>query len=257
MMSDAAARGDPLLRVERVSKAFEGVDAVDDVSFAVAPGEILALIGPNGAGKSTCFNMINGQLVPDRGSILLAGERIDGLPPRSIARRRVSRTFQTAATFASMSVRENVQVALIAHAGKQWNLRARADRQFGAQADALLARFSIGALAQRACGTLAYGDLKRVEIAIALSTTPRLLLMDEPTAGTAPAERSSLMRDVVAAVRAQGIATVFTEHDVDVVFAHADRVIVLDRGRIIAEGPPAAIRADKRVQQVYLGIEER
>jgi len=256
-MSDAAATRDTVLRVEHLSKAFDGVRAVDDVSFSVAAGEILALMGPNGAGKSTCFNLINGQLVPDRGEIRLAGERIDGLPPRSIARRRVARTFQTAATFASMSVRENVQLALIAHADKQWSMRARADHQFNAQADALLAQFSIAALAGRACGTLAYGDLKRVEIAIALSTTPRLLLMDEPTAGTAPAERDTMMRDVVAMVRAQGIATVFTEHDVDVVFAHADRIIVLDYGRIIADGPPAAIRADNRVREVYLGVDAR
>jgi branched-chain amino acid transport system ATP-binding protein len=242
-----------LLEVRNLRKAFGGVVAVNDVSFDVAPGELVALIGPNGAGKTTCFNLINGQLAPDAGSILLAGKTIAGLPAQRIAALGVGRTFQTAAIFASMTVRENVQLALIAHAGEQWQLTTRASASHLEAADALLARVGATALADRTCATLAYGDLKRVELAVALASSPRLLLMDEPTAGTAPGDRAQLMRLTAALVRSDGMAALFTEHDMDVVFAHADRVIVLDRGAIIAQGLPAEVRADPRARAAYFG----
>jgi branched-chain amino acid transport system ATP-binding protein len=247
----------PLLAVQHLRKAFGGVVAVDDVSFAVAAGEMVALIGPNGAGKTTCFNLINGQLSPDAGEVRLAGKRIDGMPPRRIAAMQVGRTFQTAAVFASMTVRENVQVALIAAAGEQWGVVSQATHAHAAAADALLARVGADALAARTCATLAYGDLKRIEIAIALATAPRLLLMDEPTAGTAASDRAELMRLTAGIVHAGNIAALFTEHDMDVVFGYADRVIVLDRGRIIAQGNPASVRTDARVREIYFGVETR
>jgi len=242
-----------LLEVRNLRKAFGGVVAVSDVSFAVAPGELVALIGPNGAGKTTCFNLINGQLVPDAGSIRLAGTSIAGLPAQRIAALGVGRTFQTAAIFASMTVRENVQLALIAHGGEQWRLTTRASAAHVDQADVLLARVGASALAANTCATLAYGDLKRVELAVALAASPRLLLMDEPTAGTAPGDRAQLMRLTASLVRTNGMAALFTEHDMDVVFAHADRVIVLDRGVVIAQGLPAEVRADPRAQAAYFG----
>ena len=245
----------PLLAVGHLRKAFDGVVAVDDVSFDVAAGEMVALIGPNGAGKTTCFNLINGQLKPDAGEVRLAGERIDGLPSRRIATLRVGRTFQTAAVFASMTVRENVQLALLAAEGKQWGMTSLASRARAGDAEALLERVGAGNLGARTCATLAYGDLKRVEIAIALATTPRLLLMDEPTAGTSAADRAELMQLTAAIIHGSGIATLFTEHDMDVVFGYADRVIVLDRGRIIAQGAPAAVRADPGVREVYFGVD--
>jgi branched-chain amino acid transport system ATP-binding protein len=247
----------PLLAVEHLRKVFGGVVAVDDVSFAVATGEMVALIGPNGAGKTTCFNLINGQLSPDAGEVRLGGERIDGLPPRRIAARRVGRTFQTAAVFASMTVRENVQLALIAAAGEQWRMTSLATRARAAEADALLERAGAGALAARTCATLAYGDLKRVEIAIALAAAPRLLLMDEPTAGTSSRDRAQLMSLTATLVHAGNLAALFTEHDMDVVFGYADRVIVLDDGRVIAQGSPAAVRADPLVRHVYFGLDAR
>jgi branched-chain amino acid transport system ATP-binding protein len=242
-----------LLEVRNLRRVFGGVVAVDDVSFAVSPGELVALIGPNGAGKTTCFNLINGQLVPDSGSIRLAGTSIAGLPAQRIAALGVGRTFQTAAVFASMSVRENVQLALIAHGGEQWRLTKRAGVAHFAQAEALLGRVGASALADNNCATLAYGDLKRVELAVALASSPRLLLMDEPTAGTAPGDRAHLMRLIASLVRTDGMAALFTEHDMDVVFAHADRVLVLDRGVIIAQGLPAEVRADPRAQAAYFG----
>jgi branched-chain amino acid transport system ATP-binding protein len=248
----------PLLRIEHVSKAFDGIQALDDVSFTVGAGELVALIGPNGAGKTTCFNIINGQLDADAGSVWLGAERIDRLPPQRIATAGVGRTFQTAATFASMSARENVQLALLAGAGKYGTLKRRLDTAQRSEADALLTRVGAGSLAERVCASLSYADVKRVELAIALGSrkgAPRLLLMDEPTAGTAPRDRASVMELVSTLVRDSGVATLFTEHDVDVVFRFAARVIVLDRGRIIADGSPTSVRSDPRVQAVYLGTE--
>jgi branched-chain amino acid transport system ATP-binding protein len=242
-----------VLAVERLAKSFDGVEAVRDVSFSVAAGEIVAMIGPNGAGKTTCFNLVNGQLAPDDGNVTLLGARIDGLPPRAIARAGVGRTFQIAATFASMTVRENVQMALLAHADAQRGIGARAaDLRIG-EADALLERVGVAALADQGCATLAYGDGKRVELALALANAPRLLLMDEPTAGMPMRARSGLMQLAVDLARRDSTAVLFTEHDMDVVFGYADRVIVLDRGSVIAEGPPDAVRTDARVRAVYLG----
>jgi branched-chain amino acid transport system ATP-binding protein len=247
---------DAVLIVEGMSKSFGGIDAVRDVSFAVAAGELVALIGPNGAGKTTCFNLIDGQLVPDAGTVTLAGMQIDGLPPRTIARLGVGRTFQVAATFASMTVRENVQLALLSHGSAHYGITARATDCVRAEADALLERVRMAPLADQGCATLAYGDAKRVELALALAGKPRLLLMDEPTAGMSPRSRGRLMQLAADVARAGGIAVLFTEHDMDVVFGHADRVIVLDRGRIIAEGTPAEIRGNANVQAVYLGTDE-
>jgi branched-chain amino acid transport system ATP-binding protein len=244
---------DAVLIVDGMSKSFGGIDAVRDVSFNVAAGELVALIGPNGAGKTTCFNLVNGQLAPDAGIVTLSGTRIDRLPPRVIARMGVGRTFQVAATFASMTVRENAQLALLAHSGAAGGVTARAADCMRAEADALLERVRMSKFADQGCATLAYGDAKRVELALALAGKPRLLLMDEPTAGMSPRSRARLMQLVSDLARAERIAVLFTEHDMDVVFGHADRIIVLDRGRVIAEGTPAAIRANAEVQAVYLG----
>ncbi len=244
-----------VLEVSGLAKAFGGVHAVRGVDFAVSKGELLAMIGPNGAGKSTCFNMLNGQLRPDTGSVMLAGRSLVGLAPHAIWRLGVGRTFQITATFGSMTVRENVQTALLSfHRGLSGFWR-QAAAQYRDEATALLERAGIAELAERPCGILAYGDLKRVELAVALANRPRLLLMDEPTAGMAPAERLALMELTARLARADGIAVLFTEHDMDVVFAHADRVIVLDRGAVIASGNPVAVRADAKVRQVYLGAD--
>jgi branched-chain amino acid transport system ATP-binding protein len=241
------------LEVEALQKSFGGVQAVRGVSFTVQPGEMLALIGPNGAGKSTCFNMPNGQLRPDAGRVRLGGMDITGLAPRRVWRLGVGRTFQITATFGSMTVLENVQMALLSHhrrLGQLWTPVSRMDR---APAEVLLARLGMAEQAARPCGILAYGDLKRVELAIALANDPKLLLMDEPTAGMAPQERVGLMALTAGIARERDIAVLFTEHDMDVVFGHADRILVLDRGALIAEGAPAEVRANPRVREVYLG----
>jgi branched-chain amino acid transport system ATP-binding protein len=226
------------------------------VSFSVEAGRMLALIGPNGAGKTTCFNMLNGQLAPDRGEVLLGGRAITGLKPRAVWRLGVGRTFQITATFTSMTVRENVQTALISHVGEVWRPFGRTADRHRAEADRLLGQVGMIEQAERACGVLAYGDLKRVELAVALANRPKLLLMDEPTAGMAPRERVALMALTARLAAEGGIAVLFTEHDMDVVFAHADTVLVLDRGRLIAEGAPDEVRRDAGVRAVYLGSGE-
>ena len=243
----------PLLEVKGLSKSFGGVRAVHEVSFEVRAGELMALIGPNGAGKSTCFNMLNGQLAPDRGEVRLDGRRLAGLKPREVWRLGVGRTFQITATFASMTVRENVQMALLSHHRMLANGWRVAAEQFVAEADQLLERVGMQAQAERSCAVLAYGDLKRLELAIALANRPKLLLMDEPTAGMGPRERLELMALTATLVREAGVAVLFTEHDMDVVFRHADRMMVLNRGVLIAQGSPADVRANPEVQRVYLG----
>jgi branched-chain amino acid transport system ATP-binding protein len=242
-----------LLEVTGLCKAFGGVQAVDQVSFALDRGELLALIGPNGAGKSTCFNMLNGQLRPDRGSIRLEGQEIAGRPPREVWKRGVGRTFQVAATYGSMTVCENVQMVLLSRARRLYAMWLPAARLYRDEALHLLQQVGMTDQAQRPCSLLAYGDVKRVELAMALAHDPRLLLMDEPTAGMAPRERSELMALTAQLVHGRNMGVLFTEHSMDVVFAHATRMIVLSRGRIIAEGTPDAVREDPEVQAVYLG----
>jgi branched-chain amino acid transport system ATP-binding protein len=242
-----------VLSVENLDKSYGGVHAVRGVSFSVAAGEMLALIGPNGAGKSTCFNMLNGQIRPDRGRVALLGRDITGMKPREVWRLGVGRTFQITATFGSMTVRENVQMALLSHHQGLFDLWRPAASRHLAEATALLERVGMAAQLDRPCGVLAYGDLKRVELAIALANAPKLLLMDEPTAGMAPGERIALMELTARIAKQSGIAVLFTEHDMDVVFAHADRLMVLNRGQLIAEGTPAEIRAHPQVREVYLG----
>ena len=175
------------------------------------------------------------------------------MPAHRIWRLGVGRTFQVTATFASMSVRENVQMALISHRRRLRAWSGRAGRLYAEEADALLGQVGMADQAERQCAVLAYGDLKRLELAKALANAPALLLLDEPTAGVAGGERQALMAAIAGIVRERGISVLFTEHDMDVVFGHAERIIVLHRGRIVAEGTPDAVRADPRVREIYLG----
>lgn len=242
-----------LLEAHGLKKDYGGVQAVAGMSFRVAAGEIVALIGPNGAGKSTCFNLLNGQVRPDAGRVMLDGVDITGWPPYRVWRQGVGRSFQVAATFASMTVRENVQLALITHHRMVWRFWGRARTLWVVEAEALLTQVGLRDQASVACATLAYGDVKRLELALALANAPRLLLMDEPTAGMAAGDRLGLMDLVRRITRERGCAVLFTEHDMGVVFQVADRILVMDRGALIAEGDAAAVRADGRVRTAYLG----
>jgi branched-chain amino acid transport system ATP-binding protein len=245
----------PVLETRGLAKSFGGVQAVAGVDLAMPRGEIRALIGPNGAGKTTLFNMLTGQLRADAGEVLFKGERLSGLPPHAVWRRGVSRTFQITATFATLTALENVQVALYSHEKRTYSLLARsaAQRPQAEAALALLDQVGLAAQAERIAGVLAYGDLKKLELAVALANRPQVLLLDEPTAGMAPAERGALMALIARIARERGLTVLFTEHDMDVVFSVADRVMVLHQGRVIAEGRPDEVRADPQVQKVYLG----
>jgi branched-chain amino acid transport system ATP-binding protein len=229
------------------------VRAVDDVSFELDRGQIIALIGPNGAGKSTCFNLLNGQIQPDSGTVLFGGTEIIGLKPRQIWKFGVGRTFQVPETYGSMTVRENVQMVFLSKHEGLFDARRRVSRLFLDEATALLDRVGMAAQADRPANVLAYGDVKRLELAMAVANDPVLLLMDEPTAGMAPEERNDLMALTADLVRERNLAVLFTEHSMDVVFAYAHHILVLSRGKIIASGTPAAVRDNRQVQEVYLG----
>lgn len=241
------------LLVRGLTKAFGPIKAVDRIGFSVAAGQVMAIIGPNGAGKSTCFNLLTGQLRADAGAAWLDGVPILGRAPAAIARLGVGRTFQVPQTFGSMTVRENIQLALLAGRRRLARLDRSLPASMAKEADALLLETGVGDLAGQPCATLAYGDVKRVELALALAIRPRLLLMDEPTAGMPTADRERLMNLVGTLARDRGLAVLFVEHDMDIVFGHADHVLVMDHGRAIAEGTPATVRADPIVRDVYLG----
>ncbi len=242
-----------VLEVQKLCKSFGGVEAVKNLSFELVEGQLLAMIGPNGAGKSTCFNLINGQLKPDYGSVVVMGHRINGYQPWQVWSLGVGRTFQITSTFASMTVLENIKLALLSFHRRTKSLFARVRNLYSDESMELLKLVGIEDQHDRACGVLAYGDLKRVELAVALANRPKLLLMDEPTAGMGAAERQSLMELTADIVRRRNIGVLFTEHDMDVVFTHADRIIVLNRGELVAEGTPDEVRQNSKVQEIYLG----
>jgi branched-chain amino acid transport system ATP-binding protein len=231
------------LELKDVSKSFGGIRAVDGVSLRVGEGDRVAVIGPNGAGKSTLFGLISGELEADEGEVLLRGLSMRGVAPARRAKLGLGRSFQTARLFAGLSVRENVELARIA-GGRGGE---------GVSVALMLREVGLDEEDVRLAGVLAQGERKRLELAMVLAGEPRLLLLDEPTAGMGREERAAIMEMVVDAVARRGLTMVFTEHDVDTVFVYAKRVVVMDRGRSIADGSPEAVRGDERVRQVYLG----
>ena len=246
-----------LLVVDAVRKHFDGVRAVDGVGFALAAGEFAALIGPNGAGKSTLFGVIAGQHRADAGALQFDGRDIRGWDAARRARAGLGRTFQTAQAWGTLTVRENLQLALAAHAGRVRNPWTPLRRLFVDAAEALLARVGLLAQAARAASDLPYPDTKRLEMAIVLAGAPRLLLMDEPTAGMAVAERFALMDLVRTLVHdsppERRLTVLFTEHSMDVVFGYAQRVLVLARGKLIADGAPEEVRRSAAARAAYFG----
>jgi branched-chain amino acid transport system ATP-binding protein len=232
-----------LLTVDAVSKSFGGVHALTAVSFGVAEGAVVALIGPNGAGKTTLFNAMTGFAPPDAGAVRFAGRRIDRLGPHRVARLGLVRTFQSIRMFRGLTVWESL---LVSRSGGFRPGRARE------RAEAVLAELDLDALADRVCTDLPLLAQRKVEVARTLMTEPRMLLLDEPTAGATVAERQQLA-DLIATLRAGGTTVVVIEHNVPFVMAVSDRVVVLDFGEVVAEGTPAEVAADEVVQEVYLG----
>ncbi|MBB4287166.1 ABC transporter ATP-binding protein [Roseospira goensis] len=245
----------PLLELVGLVKSFGGVTASDGLSLTVMPGEVHALIGPNGAGKTTAVAQIAGELRPDAGRILFDGRDITGLAVHRRALLGLGRSFQITSVLGEFSVLDNVALAVQAHAGHSFRLLAdaRRDRRLRDPARAVLARVGLAALAGRPAATLAHGDQRKLELAMALAGEPRLLLLDEPMAGMA-AEDSDRMVDLLRSLKGT-VAMLLVEHDMDVVFALADRVTVLDGGRVLASGAPAEVRGDARVIAAYLGEE--
>ena len=243
----------PILKVTALAKRFGGLHALGGVELSVAQGEFRAIIGPNGAGKSTFFNTITGLLRPDSGRVIFEGRDVAGTAPHLLVRQGMGRTFQITSVFPDLSVRENLQVALLAHARRNWSIWPRARQLHIERAHELLHLVGLTGDAGVAAGTLAHGDQKRLELAIALAGAPRLLLLDEPTAGMAAQERIESISLVHRVASKLGVSCVFTEHDMAVVFAVATNITVLHQGRVLAEGSPAEVRASPLVQQVYLG----
>lgn len=233
-----------VLEVNGISRNFGGLKAVDDVTFTLSKGDVAALIGPNGAGKTTCFNLLSGALAVNTGSVLFGGHDITRWQPHQRARAGIGRTFQIAATFRSMTAIENVEAALMA-AGMSVEKAPR-----------LLQDVGMSGQTKTPVTALAYGDVKRVELAMALAADPALLLLDEPTAGMAADERQRIMERIDGLVRARGITVLFTEHDMDAVFGYASRILAMDQGRLIADDTPDTVRNDARVQRIYLGEPE-
>lgn len=231
----------PVLELRGVSKRFGGIRALEEVSLSVQAGSTVAIIGPNGAGKSTLFALVSGELQPSEGMILLAGRALGRLSAERRARAGLGRTFQSARLFAGLTVRENVELALVHRGRREEEVREA------------LAEVRLLERIERRAGALAQGERKRLELAMVLAQRPRLLLLDEPTAGMGAEERAAIMELIVGAVSRRGLTMVFSEHDMDTVFAHAQRIVVLDRGAILADGSPRAVRADERVQEIYLG----
>lgn len=234
----------PILRVINLTKNFGGLQAVDNVSFDLEPLTVTALIGPNGAGKSTCFNMLGGSLLPNKGTIIFKGVDITSSPQHKRIRSGIGRTFQIAATFASMTVNENIETALLT-----------ANRPT-TDADELLSMVGLSDQANQRIPELSYGDIKCVELAMALAARPQFLLLDEPTAGMAASARTEVIERVAQIANDQKMTVLFTEHDMDAVFGYASRILVMDQGRLIADGTPDNIRENPLVQSVYLGTEE-
>jgi branched-chain amino acid transport system ATP-binding protein len=242
-----------MLEVRDLRKAFAGFVAVGGVSLIVETRQIAAVIGPNGAGKSTLFNLITGHIAPDGGRVLLDGRDITGVPPHRICGMGIGRSFQRTNIFPRLSVFENVQAAFLAHRGRGRNFWSRSEDFYRDETAALLASIGLDGQADAVAGTLSYGNQKQLELGIALASDPLVLLLDEPTAGMSASETHETMRLLRRIAGERGLTLLFTEHDMEVVFAIAEKIAVLHQGRILAEGRPDEVRADPEVRRVYLG----
>ncbi|MBA2731050.1 MAG: ABC transporter ATP-binding protein [Euzebyaceae bacterium] len=244
-----------LLEIEGLSKRFGGLQAVDGVDLTVAVGERRAVIGPNGAGKTTLFNLITGYLRPDAGRVRFDGADVTGKPTHRIAQAGIGRAFQITSIFPGLTVFENVQLGRLAQRRETARPFGVAAGRHAGEVNDILDSVRLAGLAGERAGNLSHGDQRALELAISLALEPRLLLLDEPTAGMAPAETDQAMRLVRRIAEERGLTLLFCEHDMEVVFGTADRVLVMHEGKALAEGVPDEVRANPDVQRVYLGEE--
>ena len=242
-----------MLRVESIYKSFDGFMAVCGANLQVDRGEVVAVIGPNGAGKTTLFHLIGGQLRPDRGAVIFKGKDIAGLPPYKICDMGLSRSFQVVNIFTRLTVFENVQVAVLSHEKRLGNLFQPAKSLAVEKTEEILRSVGLLEKAHRTCGLLSHGDQKVLEMALTLGTEPELLILDEPTAGMSPEETAVTIRLIQKLSRDLGLTILFCEHDMELVFSIADKIMVMQAGESIVEGKPDEVRNDRRVQEAYLG----
>lgn len=246
-----------ILAVEQLMKTFGGFHAVDGVSFTVAEGTIHAVIGPNGAGKTTLFNLITGHLRPTAGRVLLAGADMTGKAPNVMSRRGLTRAFQRTNIFPNLSVLESIECAINARKRKSASLLPWQRQSAHIEAGKLIEDVGLGEMRDAIASTLSHGDQRTLEVTLALATEPQLLLLDEPTAGMSPWEAERMVKLVQELARSHRVTVLFCEHDMNTVFGISDRVTVMHRGQVIADGPPEQVRADEQVVSVYLGQREQ
>ncbi len=244
-----------MLRVENVNKSFGEFIAVHDADLAVGKGELVAVIGPNGAGKTTLFNLITGQLKPDRGRIVFMEEDITNLPPYQICNKGIARSFQIVNIFPRLSVFKNVQVAVISQQRKSYTLFHPVQGIAVEETDRILKSLGLIDKAGNTAASLSHGDQRILEIAIALGNDPKLLVLDEPTAGMSPEETSATMNLIKHLAETRGLTILFCEHDMDVVFSTAQSIMVMHQGRTLIQGKPEQVRENKEVLRAYLGGE--
>ncbi len=244
-----------MLQVEAVEKSFGDFKAVDGANLRVGKGEVVAVIGPNGAGKTTLFNLITGQLRPDRGRIIFKGEDISRLPPYQICRKGIARSFQIVNVFPRLTVFENVRVAVLSQQRKSYRLFSPAQSMAVAETKEILESVGLSDKAGEIASSLSHGDQKILEIAIALGGQPELLILDEPTAGMSPEETSATMELIRRLATMRGLTILFCEHDMEVVFSIAQSIMVMHQGRTLIQGKPEEVRRNREVQEAYLGGE--
>jgi branched-chain amino acid transport system ATP-binding protein len=243
-----------MLSIEGLQKSFDGFVAVKKANLSVEAGEIVAVIGPNGAGKSTLFKLITGHLKPDKGRIIFRGEDISQLAPYQICRKGVSLAFQIVNIFNRLTVFENVQAAVLSFRGKGFNLFSRADKMAVNETNEILDNVGLTPLTNATSGSLSHGDQKVLEMAIALGNHPKLLILDEPTAGMSVEETATTVR-LINRLRSEfGLTILFCEHDMELVFSIADRIMVMQQGMSIIQGPPDEVRENRAVKEAYLGV---
>ena len=242
-----------MLQIKSLNKSFDGFKAVNNANLEVLKGEIVAVIGPNGAGKTTLFNLITGVLKPDSGEVLFKNENITGLPPHEICKKRISRSFQVVNVFNRLSIFENTQISILSREKKTWNLFTPSSRLAVDETNELLKNVGLYEKRDRISGALSHGDRKVLEIAMALGGNPEFLILDEPTAGMSPEETTRCI-DLIQNLRKKfGLTILFCEHDMEIVFGIASRIMVMVRGATIIQGTCEEVRCNEAVQDAYLG----